>query len=93
MAKLSRDDFYLCPGCGEEVAVGSPSCPHCDPRKEWEQDSVYDDLDLPEEEFDYDEFVEREFGSGPSKSGKEWFWGGVALAVLLILAWKAIGGL
>ncbi|MBK1833325.1 hypothetical protein [Roseibacillus ishigakijimensis] len=56
-------DYYLCPDCGAEVAVGSSGCRACGPRKvaqcmgrkkkqarkkrSWEQDSASDGLDLP----------------------------------------------
>jgi hypothetical protein len=38
---------------------------------------------LPEEKFDYDEFVSREFGSpSPKPHGIHWFWWIVAVLVL-----------
>ena len=66
--------MYICPTCGSEVEVGG-TCPGCPPkarrkrkraeagrRKGWEQESIHDGLGIPEDEFDYEEFVEREFG-------------------------------
>jgi hypothetical protein len=47
-------------------------------------------LDLPDEDFDYKDFVEREFGEKrPVPRGITWVWWAVAaaLAVLLILLW------
>jgi hypothetical protein len=40
-------------------------------------------LDLPDQEFNYEDFVEREFGSGrrARPRGLHWFWWVVALGV------------
>lgn len=57
-------------------------------KRSWEQDSAYDGLDLPNEDFDYEDYVEREFGSKPHrKVGLAWYWWltGVALLVLLLV--------
>lgn len=81
---------YLCPGCDREVVVGKP-CPHCAAKKNaaakpWEQEETADGLDLPDEDFDYDEFIGREFGNAPHrKIGIKWYWYGVA--VLMLLWW------
>lgn len=74
-------DTYLCPVCGSEVKVGAAGCPHCAqararkrPRKPWEMDPGEEvhDPDLPAgyegtEDFDYDAFVEKEFGDRKGK--------------------------
>ena len=39
-------------------------------------------LDLPDDEFNYDEFVQREFGK-PKRSPKQIFWWVVAVALLI----------
>ena len=84
---------YLCPTCDREVAVGSP-CPHCAKKarpparekKSWEQEEHADGLDLPDEDFDYDEFVAREFGSSPHrKIGIAWYWYVVAVLLAITL--------
>ena len=54
-----------CPVCGEDVPRGALACPECgaDERSGWREDAgATDGLDLPDEEFDYGEFVQREFG-------------------------------
>lgn len=53
-----------CPVCGESVPKGAKACPGCgaDEKSGWQEDDTYDGLDLPEEKFDYDEFVATEFG-------------------------------
>lgn len=89
---------YVCPFCDREVRVGQP-CPGCAAKKKpsapkkaksWKQDKVHDALDLPDEDFDYDEFVAREFGGKPHrKIGVKWYWwllGVVLIALMLISA-------
>ncbi|MEO1835147.1 MAG: hypothetical protein ABGZ49_06590 [Akkermansiaceae bacterium] len=79
-------DSYLCPTCGSEVKVGS-SCSGCvakrkkqvrvgpKKRKHWEQDVIYDGISIPEDEFEYEEFIEREFSNKPHRAiGIEWYW-------------------
>jgi hypothetical protein len=73
-----------CPVCGEFVPRKSAACPECGAceKSGWnEEDSIYDGLDLPDEEFDYDDYQrkERRGGSGPAPL---WWW--VAAVLLLI---------
>ncbi len=56
------------------------------PRKPWEQDEAHDGLDLPEDDFDYDDFVEREFGRGPRRPQQGWLWWGVGIGLLALFA-------
>lgn len=88
-------DSYMCPTCGAEVKVGA-ACPGCVPKKRsrkkrvsaapkkrsWDQDSMSDGVDIPDEDFDYDEFVQREFGNTPHKQiGIKWYWWATAVAL------------
>ena len=56
--------------------------------KDWEQDEVYDGLDLPDEKFDYDKFIENEFGntdrSPHQRIGIAWYWWLVALILCIV---------
>lgn len=81
---------YLCPFCEREVRVGEP-CPGCAKKavkkiragKSWEQSEALDGLDLPDDEFDYDDFCKREFSKSPHReTGLKWYWW--ALAVVLL---------
>ena len=66
------------------------ACPHCgaDEKTGWSEEARYDDLDLPDESFDYGEFVKREFGrSGPRPRGIPWFWWLIALLLSALLVW------
>lgn len=54
-----------CPVCDAHVPRGAASCPDCgaDENTGWDDDgATADGLDLPDDTFDYDEFMEREFG-------------------------------
>ena len=79
---------YVCPFCGCEVRVGKP-CRGCakktkkPARRPWEQDKSADGLDLPGEDFDYEDFVAREFGRAPHRqTGLQWYWWVLAVIVL-----------
>lgn len=86
---------YTCPFCDSQVIVGKP-CPGCAEKstlkkpknRSWEQPKAQDGLDLPDEdEFDYDDFVAREFGNAPHRqTGIKWYWWALALALLVGMA-------
>lgn len=96
-----KPDTYVCPGCDKEVAVGSRGCPHCHPPRKkrkpaksaagkakpsWHQESTAEGLDLPGQDFDYDDFVAREFGGKPHRQiGIKWYWWATAAALLILL--------
>ena len=66
----------ICPVCGNEVPPNAIACPECgaDHNSGWKENS-YDGLDLPDDDFDYDEFVKQEFGSSIKPAGiKMWWW-------------------
>ena len=75
----------VCPVCGEDVPRGSLACPACgaDHNSGWREDAEsYDGLDLPGDNFDYDEFVQREFGSRIKPAGIKTIWWITAIIVL-----------
>lgn len=77
----------ICPNCGASVPRSAKACPQCGADEEtgWAEDAQAGGLDLPDEEFNYDDFVEREFGGKkPVPRGIHWFWWLVAL--LLVIA-------
>ncbi|NJK92096.1 MAG: hypothetical protein HC904_09870 [Blastochloris sp.] len=83
-----------CPVCGTHVRRGTSACPVCgaDALSGWKQDKLHQDLDLPDDSFDYESFLEEEFGS-PKKSSptkKLWWW--TALILLLLLLLLGLGG-
>jgi hypothetical protein len=56
--------------------------------RSWEQSSRYDGLDLPDDEFDYEDFVAREFGGDKRRllSGLKWYWWLTAVALIFVFA-------
>ena len=81
-----------CPACGEWVprkAVACDCCGACE-LSGWKGDAeVYDGVDLPEDDFDYDEFIANEFGEGKPKKpaiSRLWWW--VAILLLISFIWS-----
>jgi len=75
----------ICPVCGEEVPRRALACPECgaDHNSGWREDAeTYGGLDLPDEDFDYDEFTRKEFGSSLKPAGIKTIWWITALLIL-----------
>lgn len=81
----------ICPICSGEVPRNAKACPDCGAceKSGWSEDVAGEGLDLPQDEFDYDDFLKREFGGPEIKpAGVHWFWwfmGLVAFLALLLL--------
>ena len=76
-----------CPNCGADVPPKARACPECgaDEQTGWSEAARTDGLDLPDENFDYNDFVKREFGGqSPVPRGIRWFWWVVALGVVIL---------
>jgi uncharacterized membrane protein YvbJ len=77
----------VCPVCGEDVPRGALACPGCgaDHNSGWREDAdAYDALDLPDQDFKYDEFIRAEFGSALKPAGLKTFWWIAAIALIII---------
>jgi hypothetical protein len=76
-----------CPNCGAEVPQNARACPECgsDTDTGWSEAAETSGLDLPDQDFDYQDFVNREFGTGGRASKKSWAWIGVALLLVVAL--------
>jgi zinc-ribbon domain len=80
----------VCPNCGAEVPSGAKACPECgsDENTGWSEEARYDNLNLPGENFDYEDFVKREFGGGQAiPRGVTRFWWVVAILLVVGLIW------
>lgn len=85
-----------CPVCGEWVRRGQAACEECGAcaKSGWRGESGVEGLDLPDEDFDYEAFVEREFGQGnkprigEGRLGRVWWW--AAVAVLAAMLWMFV---
>jgi len=77
-----------CPVCGESVPPKALACRECgaDHNSGWKPDADLDGLALPDEEFNYDEFVPNEFGSGKSSGIKPVWWITAAFLLLALIA-------
>jgi uncharacterized membrane protein YvbJ len=84
-----------CPNCGADIPRNAKACPGCgaDENTGWAEDAQHAtaaDLGLPEEDFDYDEFVKHEFSPpSPKPQRLHWVWWltGIALLIAILLFW------
>ncbi|MBM3847888.1 MAG: zinc ribbon domain-containing protein [Verrucomicrobia bacterium] len=80
-----------CPNCGEPVPPRARVCPECgsDEKTGWSDDAVAQRAGVPDDSFDYDEFVEREFKETKRQvkpDGISWIhWCAAILLVLVFL--------
>jgi hypothetical protein len=86
----------ICPVCGEDVPRGSAACPECgaDHKSGWREDAgSYDGVDIPDGGFDYDEFVQKEFGSSPKPTGLNYVWwiAAIVLVVAMLMIYSYFG--
>jgi len=76
----------VCPVCGEDVPPAAVACPECgaDHNSGWQENAeLYDSVDLPDEDFNYEEFVKQEFGPSHKPAIKTVWW---ITALILIAA-------
>lgn len=89
MKPKPRNKPDVCPACGTLVPPAAVACPACGSDEEtgWSERARYDALDLPDQDFDYQEFAAREFGGTPQPGRRRsWIWWiavGLMLAALL----------
>ena len=85
-----------CPNCGADVPAGARACPECgaDERTGWSDEAYASGLGLPDESFDYGEFVKQEFSPAKKRLpyGIRWYWWVVAMVVAALLAAGAFYG-
>jgi hypothetical protein len=82
----------VCPCCGAEVPRKAKACPQCgaDEKTGWSDDSGGEELGLPDEDFDYEEFVKREFNDEKKNlvpHGIHWFWWGMGILLVAAFVW------
>ena len=78
----------ICPHCGATVPARARASPECgaDESTGWSEAAREGELDLPDDNFDYEEFAKREFEAGSARRfGLHWFWW--LVAVLLVAGW------
>ena len=87
-----------CPNCDGQVPARAKACPSCGATAQagWDDPLGDEGLDLPDaDDFDYDAYVEREFGTAHPKRthGRRWLWPVVALVLVGAFLWFAFGHL
>lgn len=74
-----------CPVCGADVPRNAKACPECgsDHETGWSDEAYASGLGLPDDNFEYDEFVKKEFGDQleVKPRGLHWFWWIVGIGV------------
>ncbi|MSU61894.1 MAG: zinc ribbon domain-containing protein [Pedosphaera sp.] len=86
-----------CPNCGADVPTRARACPECgaDEKTGWSDDAKYQSMGIPTESFDYDEFVQEEFGerrSSTHRSKKKRFWQIVAAVLFVGIIYYLVRG-
>lgn len=83
-----------CPNCGADVPPKALACPECgaDESTGWNDRAQSQNLGLPGDAFDYDEFVKEEFGgkepAAPARpAGMSWLWWVAAVVLAAMFAW------
>ena len=80
----------VCPVCGAVVPEKAKACPECgsDEDTGWSDEGRADSLGLPSDEFDYNDYVKREFeGEKPKrKFGAIWIVTAIVLLILLAMS-------
>lgn len=94
----SDEDSFLCPHCGAELAEDARFCRHCGASEDsgWNEsdysEGLAGDYNGSEEDFDYDDFLRREFpeaaqsAQGTSLRTAVW-WTVVLLIISSFLIW------
>ena len=96
MAKRIQGDSFHCPHCGAEVSAGAAFCRACGASEDsgWDGDAWTEDEDA--DDFDYDEYLAREFPeTAPPRLPplrQRIFALVAALLCLAILLWTLLGG-
>lgn len=82
---------FLCPNCGADVPAGALACPECgaDEKTGWSKDTIYDGTNIEDpDEFDYEEWKERE-GVTPQRRS-HWEWVVWIVAFMLLVAFVVL---
>ena len=80
------DGQFDCPNCGETVPTHAQACPSCgsDDQTGWSDDTMYDNLGLPDEAFG-------EEPARPTRSGTAWF-GSIAVILVIVILVLVLAG-
>ena len=81
-----------CPHCGADLPPKARVCRECgsDEQTGWSEDTQTADLGIPDENFDYNDYVEREFGTTKNSTGLKWYWVLVGLGLIGLMIFLAL---
>jgi hypothetical protein len=84
----------ICPNCGEIVPPKAKACQECGACEEtgWSDEGRADSLGIPSEDFDYDDYVKREFDPEKPKRKLGALWIVTAIILLTLFAWAFLHG-
>ena len=82
----------ICPNCGEAVPPRAKACPECgsDENTGWADEAVSQRLGLPDDSFDYQEFINEEFELKRKQikpKGVGWIYWATAILLILGMLW------
>ncbi len=86
MSKRKLKTPEVCPVCDQDVPRDALACPECgaDHNSGWREEAeAYEALDLPDQDFDYDQFVREEFGSSIKPAGIKTIWWLTAILIII----------
>lgn len=75
----------VCPNCGADIPRQAKACPGCgaDETTGWADSAQADHLGIPDDNFNYDQFVQTEFGPERLKPPRlHWLWWATALILV-----------
>ncbi len=76
-----------CPNCGADLPRNARVCPECgsDDETGWSEEAAVSSLGLPDDSFNYDEFVKKEFeGKAPARKKLHAIWMATAVALIIL---------
>ena len=76
----------ICPTCGADVRDGARACPECgaDEQTGWSEKARYESLGIPDDTFDYEDFLKREFEPESPADRRQKFWRGVGIVLVVV---------
>ena len=86
-------EFFVCPHCGADIEADAEFCGECGASHEsgWNDEGAWSDPD--EDDFDYDEFVAREFPERASHLVRLRGWSLVAMLLVVLLCLALVLGM
>ncbi|HSH93105.1 MAG TPA: zinc-ribbon domain-containing protein [Roseimicrobium sp.] len=82
----------VCPQCGTLVPDDAKACPECgsDESTGWSDSARAEQLGIPAEDFNYEEFVEEELSPKKKSTGLPFYWWIAAVLVLAAFLFMAL---